>query len=257
LKVNLFVFGVLSLRAMSAAPITGLFNTGQSTTGSADNHWTVVAPPGAGQVISPVYVYSTWLPNTAASSWEWVTNTGQPSGTSSAPVTYTFRTLFILDSTLNPATAVITGRWATDNVGTEIQVNGLSFDQTSPGFNAWSGYTLNSGFVAGLNVLDFVVQDYGVLGGIRIEFSSADADLSAVPSPEPATSLLLGVALVALGVRYKQIKTPGTYGSRTDQRLWPVANGTGSGLTQQQSELRSSLRHRQEQRWLLLGSHPG
>ena len=94
--------------ALSAAPITGLFNTGQSITGSADNYWTLIAPPGAGQVLSPVAVHVTWLPNTPASSWEWSTTAGTPVGTALNPLVYTFRHTFILDSLLNPATALIT-----------------------------------------------------------------------------------------------------------------------------------------------------
>lgn len=193
------------MSALTAAPITGLFNTGQSTTGTADNYWTIVAPPGAGQVVSPVEVPVIWLPNTSASSWEWSSTTGLPAGTPSAPVTYTFRHLFILDTSFIASTTLITGRWATDNVGTQILVNGNVFNQTSPGFDSWSAFSLNSGFVSGLNIIDFVVEDYGYKGGFRAEWLSAEADLTPVPAPEPITWVLMGSALVAIGVFKRRI----------------------------------------------------
>ena len=206
MNFKLCVTALSALSVLSAAPITGLFNTGQSATGSADNYWTIVAPPGAGQVVGPTFVHSTWLPNTGTSSWEWSSTSGQPVGTPSSPLVYTFRHLFILDPSLIASTALVTGRWSTDNVGTEIRVNGNLFAQTSPGFSAWSGFSLGSGFVAGLNIVDFVVEDYGFLGGFRVEWLSAEADLAPVSAPEPATYTMLGAALVAIGIRYRRTR---------------------------------------------------
>ena len=187
LKLKLFAALCLAFGSLSAAPITGLFNTGESTTGSADNYWTIVSPPGAGQVVSPVSVPAPWLPNTADSSWEWSTTTAQPVGSPSSPLVYTFRHQFLLDSSFNSSTVLISGRWSTDNTGTGIRVNGNNFAQTSPGFTAWSGFSLNSGFVSGLNVVEFVVEDTGAFGGFRVEWLTAEADLNAVPAPEPGT----------------------------------------------------------------------
>ena len=195
MKVRLCVAAIFAVSALSATTITGLFNTGASTTGSADNVWTIVSPPGAGQVVGPVFVPVLWLPNTAASSWEWRTNTGQPVGTPTTPLVYTFRHLFILDPSYDASTVQITGRWSTDNFGTDILVNGQSTAQTSPNFLAWSSFTLSSGFVSGLNVVDFVVSDVGFEGGFRVEWLTADA-ASSIPEPSSWTMLVAGVAAI-------------------------------------------------------------
>jgi len=105
-------------------------------------------------------------------------------------------------------TAVLEGRWASDNRGLDIILNGvsLSFDTGTNGFGTWSegaeGFSITSGFASGLNTLDFVVRN--ALGnppgptatGLRVEFTNNSA--TAVPLP-PALPLMLG-GLAALWV---------------------------------------------------------
>jgi hypothetical protein len=103
---------------------------------------------------------------------------------------------------LNPATAVLIGQWATDNTGSDIVINGVSTGHTAAGFGGWSSFTLSSGFIAGVNTLDFIVynvpQEFGNPTGLRVEMSGTADPNSQVP--EPVSLVLLGTGLVAFGM---------------------------------------------------------
>jgi len=195
-----FVVAALLVSALSAAPITGLYNTGESTTGTADNYWTVVAPPGPAHVVTLPLVPNPWLANTVDSSWVWLNETGQPTGDPLAILTYTFSVSFTLDPSLDPNAVLIIGRWATDNTGTQIRVNGHDTGYTSNYFEVWSTFALYEHFVAGVNTIEFVVEDYGLIAGFRAEFTSAEASTLDAPVPEPGTWALLVGGLGAMVV---------------------------------------------------------
>ena len=55
-----------------------------------------------------------------------------------------------------------------DNYGLDILVNGVSSGQVSGGFSNWTMFSLTSGFVPGLNTLDFVAKDWGIISGFRV-----------------------------------------------------------------------------------------
>ena len=179
-----------------AVPITGLFNTGVDDfgvalgAGAADSHYSIVSPAQAARVIVDA-IPGTWLPNTSSRRWIWQNANGPPTNT-----TLTIRTTFDLTG-LDATTAAISGSWATDNFGTDILINGLSTGNTCSGFSSFCGFTVNSGFVSGVNTLDFVVQDVGFISGLLVGSISGTADT--VAAPEPATLLLLVLGLAALG----------------------------------------------------------
>jgi hypothetical protein len=180
------------------APIAGLFNTGVDGGGAllgdatADPHFAIL---GGGQAVtvSGGSIPATWLPNGPDSRWIWQQSNGQPTN-----VTLTFRTTFDLTG-LDPGTAVVTGQWATDNVGDDILINGMSTTQTSGGFGSFTAFMINSNFVFGINTLDFVVRDFGAIAGFRAEFLSASADPASITAiPEPGTIATLTAGLIGL-----------------------------------------------------------
>src|SRR5262249_45642139 len=74
-----------------------------------------------------------------------------------------------------------TGRWATDNAGTDILINGASTGQTSAGFDTFTPFQITSGFFAGFNTLTFKINNAGLSpspSGLRVE-------MSGLAAPEP------------------------------------------------------------------------
>lgn len=164
-----------------AAPIPGLFNTGfdaggQRIEGSdvADARYALIesvddrAPGPDAVTLNPGFPVGPWLEETPESRWI-APQADQGSG--NAPGVYIFRTTVDLSS-FNPETVRITGRWASDNGGMDILVNGESTGIASPSFTEWTEFEISQGFVSGTNTLDFVVENAGDADnptGVRIE----------------------------------------------------------------------------------------
>jgi len=201
----LAAIGLLAvLTPASAAPITGLFATGVDAAGnalpagSADPHYSIVAPSQPAIVVKDA-IPATWLPNNATSRWVWETAQGAPTGSTSSPVTRSFRLSFDLAG-LDPATALISGSWATDNFGADIFINGASTGNTCGGFGSLCSFTVASGFQSGVNTLDFQVQDFGVISGLLVRDIGGTADaVAAVPAP--SSLALAGIGLLGLRSR--------------------------------------------------------
>ena len=184
------------------AVITGLFPTGVNSSGNVlglgilDSHYIVLdgSTPGA-NAVTMSSIPSTYIPNDATSLWIWENANGQPTN-----VTRTFRTSFDLTG-LDPGTARISGAWATDNFGLDILINGVSTGLSSPTFTSYTPFTIASGFVPGVNTLDFVVQDVGAISGFRVGSLTGTANLLV---PEPSTLLLVTSGfLLIVGFRRK------------------------------------------------------
>lgn len=117
----------------------------------------------------------------------------------------------------DPASASLTFQWAADDSGQgfadrgswvpQFRLNGGAFQTSS-----WVGgstydfsapTTLNSGFVAGKNIIDFYVEGNGVTDG----FALKSVSFTAAPVPEPDTTALMAAGLtVALAVYWRQRK---------------------------------------------------
>jgi len=191
-----------------AASISGLFTTGVDSNGdslslgSPDPHYVVVETNS--NAVTLLSLPGSYLPNNSSSLWIWENSDGQPVNT-----TRTFRTTFDL-SGLAPNTAIINGQWAADNFLDDVLINGVSIgaipnDPSGINFVAATPFTINSGFLPGLNTLDFVVRDVGSVSGFRIVALSGTVQPSQ-PIPEPLTLLGAGVA-VAFGAGFKRRKS--------------------------------------------------
>lgn len=132
------------------------------------------------------------------------------SGSGSLPGIYNYLTLFDLTG-LDPSTAVITGSWTSDN-GAKLYFNdeyNLVSTINGTGYGALTLFTINSGFVAGVNLIMFEVTndpwgpDRGINPtGLLVNINSATAE----PVPEPSTLLLLGAGLAGFGFMRRRVK---------------------------------------------------
>jgi len=191
---------LLGLTFSAPATTIGLFNTGVDAAGSplpngtiGDPHYSLISVPAGGTTEIGVrtsvsgWPFPFWLGDDSFSTWI-VPNKNVENAS------FTYRTTFDLTG-LNPATAVITGQWATDDRGLSVLLNGA--DTLTPVWmrlDAFGGFTISSGFVSGLNTLDFVVLNGGGPTGLRVEMTG-----TAAPVPEPTTFLAGALLLLPLG----------------------------------------------------------
>jgi hypothetical protein len=166
--------GLLFVAAVGArADEIVVFNTGVDAAhlvlpaGAPDPHYSIVAAPaGAGLTVPRAALaaaaHSAYVPNsavgTAGSSW--IAPFGS-TATNYAPGAYVYRTTFDLTG-LDPSTARIDGIYGSDNLVADVIFNGVSTGITGGAFFVLVyPVTLTSGFVSGVNTLDFVVVNAG------------------------------------------------------------------------------------------------
>jgi hypothetical protein len=107
---------------------------------------------------------------------------------------FDYRTTFDLTGQ-DPNTAILKGKWTSDNNAT-LYLNGVDTGNTTPtgGYGSFSHFSVTSGFIAGINTLDFVVRNIRGRNvpnnptGLRVEFTQATANgdgSETVPSDRP------------------------------------------------------------------------
>lgn len=193
--------------AAQASPITSLFSTGVDASGSAQPNYAaelhyilVSAPAGAATGLRVAttangFPIPPWIADSATSAWVGPNAAADLDGPTG---NYSYRTTFDLTG-FQASTASIAGAWSADNAGTDIVLNGSSTGNTAGGFGSFYNFAISTGFVAGVNTLDFIVYNEGGPTGLRVDLAgSATADSLAVP--EPVSLALLGSGLFALGL---------------------------------------------------------
>lgn len=182
-----------------------------------------------GEPISPL---GGWAPADAVSAWIAPTRGNDPPPIDgipllSAPATasvlplagtdHLYRTTFDLTGYDINQAVLLTGQWAADNTGLSIRLNpasnpGTLGDLVAAGFGSYNavmstGFTAasfatqsfqaTSGFLPGLNTLEFLVHNEVGPTGLRVDYV-----LEAAPVPEPAAwAMLAAGGLALLGLR--------------------------------------------------------
>ena len=153
------------------APLTNVFGTGLDNAGkllpanTIDPHYRLLVSPDTNSPGPAVYTLTAGFP---VPPWiaegpdsKWIAPKGNQSS-GSAPGDYIYRTTFDLTGyDINKVT--ISGAWVSDNGGTDILLNDVSLGISQGGdfANLNKEFTITSGFVAGVNTLDFVVNNAG------------------------------------------------------------------------------------------------
>jgi hypothetical protein len=210
-RILIAIFTVFLSTNTFAAFINTLYGTGLNVyhnalvNSSTDLHYFVKETGAAAQLASNT---SQYYPNDNNSQWIWENSNGLP-----VNVTRSFVTTFDL-SDFDYTTAVINGAWGTDNQGVDILVNGTSTGITLPGvlypnFQQMNNFTISEGFQHGINTLEFVIKDDGVISAFRAQLAGS-ADIQNVP--EPSLFLLFSTGFLSLTFfrikkirRYKQL----------------------------------------------------
>src|SRR5262249_34495544 len=105
-------------------------------------------------VVNDANLPGTWAPIGAHSRW-----LSSAANASANPGTFTFQTSFDLTG-FDPASVVLTGKWATDNGGIDILVNGHSTGLSSAKFRPLTSFSITGAtnfFVPGVNTIAFEV----------------------------------------------------------------------------------------------------
>ena len=219
---------LVALLIVGVCPVFGaeftIANTGVPGTEGVDtdSNWVLIACPATSMcagasVGSPYSPYITeddaypfinlspphWMANTGTSQWISPKQTYAVNSLGSPDGDYTYRVTFDLTGFI-PGTAALSFQFAADDHVSDVLLNGVSTGINAAGFTSWHGtYDLASGFVAGLNTLDFIVHNNAPGGsltptGLRVEFLSHEAEAGEIP--EPATVGLLGLGLLGLSL---------------------------------------------------------
>lgn len=214
----------------SAAPITGLANTGVSEGGavvlnstyqdgaweyrSGPDTWTRAWAAGLGNSFP---LNGPWIVESTTSRW--LTPTANFGATDTVG-NHFFRLRFDLSGS-DPLSAQFLGRVSADNQ-VEVSLNGSIILSLTPGeynYRSWMNFAapLGSAFLAGWNELTFRVVNWagrsGNPAGLRVEFLSSDVQAAGPAVSEPTILAMLGSGFLMLALmrqpkpRYRFIRS--------------------------------------------------
>ncbi len=189
------VAAALMIASAANAASLSIFNTGVDPfanallgNGTPDPHYSLIVQPGAATAVTvdPTnYPFPPWIANTTGSRWI------GPAADSQGPAgNYVYRTTFTVPPSAILGSVAINGDWATDDPGTDIKINGISTGQNSNFFTTLQPFSVTSGFVIGLNTLDFYLTNAGGPTGLRV-----DKIVGTYQVPEPLSATLFAAGL--------------------------------------------------------------
>jgi len=183
LLIGLFIFVFAYNGNAQSSFIPGLYNTGVNdfnlplADGETDAHYQLVSSadesypgPESKVILSNEFPIGNWYPNGDKSKW---IAPRTDAGLWNQEGVYVYRIYFDLTGhDLN--STVIKGGWSTDNNGVDILINGQSTGNATP-YEAFGWglfpFEIKSGFTAGVNSIDFVVNNGFAPTGLRVEFA--------------------------------------------------------------------------------------
>lgn len=204
---------ILSVATMPSGSAQSFFSTSSGAPGTVDPNWTVSTGTGGvfSNVFAPAVVTVAGYPQP-----NFITNI--VGGSNGFAPWYTFRQTFDLTG-FNPASAFLSFRWGCDDVPGAVlftpvfSLNGGASQGsgTCGAYNitAASYASLASGFIAGVNTLDFFVVGNGTTDAFALTVEAFIAQPGLPPGdvvPEPATMGLLATGLLSLGAMRRRKK---------------------------------------------------